>query len=206
MRIAIAALAVLVNLWISAAAVAAEDVSSMQIMSGMPNMGQGQWTINVLEGGGGMPKTASVCLDSLAQMARGPGMPGRKPGAQAEQRSECTSRVIENTSSRGVVESTCPDAAMRTTITRDGAKAFLMHAERIGKGEPYSMKARYSYDGPCEAGGPAVTMDKDSEQCRKMRAMAGMDPTQMCANAGANRQMCEEQMRRSLAQMQAMCQ
>lgn len=206
MRIAIAAFAALVNLWIGTAAVAAEDVSSMQVMGGMPNMGKGQWTINILEGGGGMPRTASVCLDSLAQMARGPEMPGHKPGAQGQQQSECTSKVIENSATRGVVESTCPDAAMRTTITRDGAKAYLMHAERIGKGEPYSMKARYSYDGPCKAGGAAVTMDKDSEQCRKMRAMAGVDPAQMCANAGAHRQMCEEQMRRSLAQAQAMCQ
>jgi hypothetical protein len=49
-------------------------------------------------------------------------------------------------------------------------------------------------------------MDKDSEQCRKMRAVASMDPAQTCAGAGAHRQMCEEQLRRSLAQMQAMCQ
>lgn len=206
MHIVIAAFAALVNLWIGASAVAAEDVSSMQVMSGMPNMGKGQWTINVLEGGGGMPRTASVCFDSLAQMARGPEVPGRNPGAQEPQQSQCTSRVIENTSARGVVESTCPDAAMRSTITRDGAKAFLMHTQRIGKGEPYSMKARYSYDGPCKADGAAVTLDKDSEQCGKMRAMAGIDPAQMCANAGAHRQMCEDQMRRSLAQAQAMCQ
>jgi hypothetical protein len=206
MRIAIVASAALVNLWIGAATMAADDVSSMQVMSGMPNMGKGQWTINVLEGGGGMPRTASVCFDSLAQMARGPEIPGRKPGMQGRQQSECTSRVIENTSARGVVESTCPNGATRTTITRDGAKAFLMHAERSGTGEPASMKARYAYDGPCKAGSPAATMDKDSEQCRKMRAMASMDPAQMCASAGARRQMCEDQMRSSLAQMQAMCQ
>jgi len=36
--------------------------------------------------------------------------------------------------------------------------------------------------------------------------MAGMNPAQACANAGAHRQMCEEQLRRSLAQIQAMCQ
>jgi len=197
MRIVAAASAVLVSLSIGAVAMAAEDFPSMQVMSGMPNMGKGQWKINVLEGGGG-PGTASLCFDSLAQMTRGPAARGR-------QQPKCTNRVIENTAARGVVESTCPDGATRATITRDGAQAFVMHAERIGAGEPFSMKARYTYEGPCRAGGPAITMGADSEQCVKMRAMAGMDPAQACANAGAQRQMCEEQMRSSLAQIQAMC-
>lgn len=204
MRIVIAASVALVGLCFGAAAVAAEDVSSMRVMRGMPNMGKGQWTINVLEGGGAMPRTASLCLETFAQMARSPGMAGRSP--QAPHDSGCTNRVIENTSERGVVETTCPEGATRATITRDGAKAFLMHAERVSPGEPYSMKARYSYDGPCQAGGAPVTLDRDSEQCRKMRAMGSMDPAQACANAGAHRQMCEEQLRRSLAQIKAMCQ
>lgn len=200
MRILIAAFAALVGLCSGAAAAASEDISLMRVMSGMPSMGKGQWTMSVLEGGEGMPRTASLCLETLAQMARG-------PEARGSRQSECTSRVIENTAARGVVESTCPDGAMRATITRDGARAFLMRAERIGASEPYTMKVRYSYEGPCKPGGAAVTLDKDSEQCRKMRAMGGgMDPTQACANAGAHREMCEEQLRRSLAQIQAMCQ
>ena len=202
MRIVAAACAVLVSLSIGAAAMAAEDFPSMRVMSGMPNLGKGQWTINVLEGGGG-PGTASLCFDSLAQMTRGPQMRG--PAGRGRQQPKCTNRVIENTAARGVVESTCPDGATRATITRDGAQAFVMHAERIGAGEPFSMKARYTYEGPCQAGGPAITMGADSEQCVKMRAMAGMDPAQACANAGAQRQLCEEQMRSSLAQIQAMC-
>jgi len=203
MRFVIAACAVFFILCVSSPAMAAEDVSSMRVMSGMPNMGKGQWTINVLEGGAGMPRKASICFESLAQLTRGPGMSPRNAGAQQP---ECANRVVENTADRGIVETTCPDGAMRATITRDGAKAFLMQAERIGAGEPYSMKARYSYEGPCQAGGAAVTLDKDSEQCQKMRAMAGMNPAQACANAGAHRQMCEEQLRSSLAQIQAMCQ
>lgn len=206
MRIVFAASAALVSLCFSVAAVAADDVSSMRVMSGLPSMGKGQWTMTVLEGGEGMPRTASLCFETLAQLARGPGMAGSNPGAQAPRQSECTNRIVENTPARGVVESTCPNGATRTTITRDGAEAFLMRAERIGAGEPYSMKARYSYDGPCRAGGAAVNLGQESEQCRKMRAMSGMDPAQACANAGPNRRMCEEQMRRSLAQIQAMCQ
>jgi hypothetical protein len=204
MRIAIAASAALVSLWIGAAAVAADDLSSMRITSGMPNMGKGQWTIDILEGGGAMPRTASICLESLAQMSRGIGAPGQQP--ETQEQSRCTNRVIEDTSARGVVESACPEGTVRTTISRDGAKAFLMHAEGSRGGQPVSMKARYSYEGPCQAGAAGIGIDKDSEQCRKMRAMSGMDPAQMCANAGAHRQTCEDQMRASLAQMQAMCQ
>ena len=167
MHIVVAASAALFALCFGAPALAAEDMSSMRVMRGMPNMGKGQWTINVLEGGGGMPQTASICFESLAQLTRGPGMSSRHPGAQ---QAECANRVIENTADRGVVETNCPDGAMRATITRDGAKAFVMQAERIGPGDPYSMKARYSYDGPCQAGGAAVTLDKDSEQCARWPA------------------------------------
>lgn len=203
MRIVAAASALLVVSCIGATAMAAEDFPSMQVMSGMPNMGKGQWTISVLEGGGG-PGTALLCFDSLAQMARGPRVSGRDPAGQGRQ-PKCTNRVIENSATRGVVESSCPDGVTRATITRDGAQALVMHAERIGGGEPFSMKARYTYEGPCPAGGPAVTLGAGSEQCAKIRAMAGMDPAQACANAGPQRQMCEEQMRSSLAQIQAMC-
>ena len=103
--VAIAASAVFVNLSIGAVAVAADDISALRVTNGMPNMGKGQWTINILQGGVGMPRTASICLDSMAQMAQGPGMPGHSPGAQGQQQPECTSRVIENTSTRGVIES-----------------------------------------------------------------------------------------------------
>ena len=203
MHIVVAACAAFFVLGFGAPVLAAEDMSSMRVMRGMPNMGKGQWTINVLEGGGSMPRTASICFESLAQLTRGPGMSSHDREAR---QAACANRVIENTADHGVVETTCPDGAMRATITRDSANAFVMQAERIGPGDPYSMKARYSYDGPCQAGGAAVTLDKDSEQCQKMRAMGNMNPAQACANAGAQRQMCEEQLRRSLAQIQAMCQ
>lgn len=206
MRTVIAASAAAIGLCLGTAALGSGDISSLRVMNGMPNMGKGQWTIEVLEGGAGMPRTAALCLDTFAQMARGPAMAGPSRGGPGARQSECANRVIENTAARGVVESACPEGTMRATITRAGARAFLMHAERIGTGEPHSMRARYTYDGPCEAGGPAVNLGKESEQCRQMRAMGGMDPAQACANAGPNRQMCEEQLRGSLAQIQAMCQ
>ena len=202
MHLAIAASAMLVSLWIGTAAIAADDFSAMQVARGMPNMGKGQWKIDILEGGGGIPRSGSICLESLAQMARGP-MARQESATQALSR--CDSRIIENTTARGVVEAACPEGTVRTTIMRDGDRAFLMHAEGTRHGQPVSMKARYSYEGPCQAGDAAVSMGKDSPECQKMRAMGGMDPAAACANAGAHRKMCEDQLRQSLAQMRAMC-
>jgi len=203
MHLAVAASAMLVNLWIGAAAIAADDFSAMQVARGMPNMGKGQWKIDILEGGGGIPRSGSICLESLAQMARGP-MSRQQSAAEAPSR--CDSRIIENTTARGVVESACPEGTVRTTIMRDGDQAFLMNAEGTRHGQPVSMKARYAYEGPCQAGDAPVGMGKDSPECQKMRAMGGMDPATACANAGAHRKMCEDQLRQSLAQIQAMCQ
>lgn len=202
MPIAIAVSAALLNLWIGTAAFAADDFSAMQVARGMPDMGKGQWKIDILEGGGGIPRSGSICLESLAQMARGP-MSRQQSAAEAPSR--CDSRIIENTSARGVVESACPEGTVRTTIMRDGDRAFLMNAEGTRHGHPVSMKARYSYEGPCQAGDGPVSMGKDSPECRKMRAMGGMDPATACANAGAHRKMCEDQLRQSLEQMRAMC-
>ena len=203
MRFAIAAFAALLNLSIGAAAIAADDLSAMEVARGMPDMGKGQWKIDILEGGGGLPRSGSICLESLAQMARGP-MGNQRSPAQASGR--CDNRIVENTNARGVVESACPEGTVRTTIVRDGERAFLMHAEGASHGQPVSMKARYSYEGPCQAGGSPAGVGRGGPECEKMRAMAGMDPAAACANAGAHRKMCEDQLRQSLAQLQAMCQ
>jgi len=203
MRMAIIASAALVGFWAGAAAIAADDFSALQVARGMPNMGKGQWTISILEGGGGLPRSGSICLEKLEQMAG-----GSMQGAQAAEpgNSRCTNRIVENSAMRGVIESACPEGTVRTTITRDGKQAFLMQAEGASHGQPVSMKARYAYDGPCQAGDSPMGIGKDSEQCQKMRAMAGMDPAQACAGAGARQKMCEDQVRQSLAQMRAMCQ
>lgn len=204
MRIAIVVTsAALINLWAGTAAMAADDVSALEVSRGMPNMGKGQWAISILEGGGGIPRTGSICLERLEQMAGG-SMGG--PQTEGREDSRCTNRIIENSSARGVIESACPEGTVRTTITREGKQAFLMQADGTSHGQPVSMKARYAYEGPCKAGESPLGISKDSEQCQKMRAMAAMDPAQACAGAGAHQKMCEDQLRQSLAQMRAMCQ
>ena len=201
MRMTVVTSAALINLWGGAAAMAADDVSALEISRGMPNMGKGQWSISILQGGGGIPRSGSICLERLEQMAGSMGRP--QTGGQAEAR--CTNRIIQNSATRGVIESACPEGTVRTTITRDGSQAFLMHADGTSHGQPVSMKARYAYEGPCKEGESPLGISKDSEQCQKMRAMAGMDPAQACAGAGAHRKMCEDQLRQSLAQMRSMC-
>ena len=68
------------------------------------------------------------------------------------------------------------------------------------------MKMRYTSIGACSEGQPAFGYDKNSEQCKKMQsAMAQMDPAKNCANAGANRAQCEQQMRQQISQMKSMC-
>jgi hypothetical protein len=203
MRIFIAALAALLSLWMGAAALAADDLSSMEVGRGMPSMGKGQWKIDILEGGGALPRSGSICLESVAQMAEG--HMARNPSA-GEASPRCDNRIIENIAVRGVVESSCPEGTVRTTIVRDGKQAFLMHAEGTRHGQPVSMKARYAYEGPCQAGDGPVGMGKYSPECQKMRAMGSMDPAAACASAGPHRQMCKDQLRQSLAQMQALCQ
>jgi hypothetical protein len=203
MRIVIAAPAALLSLWMGAAALAADDLSSMEVGRGMPSMGKGQWKIDILDGGGGLPRSGSICLESVAQMAQGHMAKGQSAAGAS---TRCDSRIIENTAARGVVESACPEGTVRTTIVREGKQAFLMHAEGTRHGQPVSMKARYAYEGPCQAGDASVSMGKDSPECQKMRAMGGMDPATACASAGPHRKMCEDQLKQSLAQMQAMCQ
>lgn len=198
------AYAVLFLLLPAGTSLAADDFSDLQVARGMPNMGKGQWTIQILDGGGGIPRTGSICLERLGQMVGG-AMGAPKTREQNESR--CTNRILENASGRGVVESACPEGTVRTTIMREGKQAFLMQAEGTSHGQPVSMKARYAYEGPCKAGdSPMSVGGMDSEQCQKMRAMAGMDPAQACAGAGAHQKMCEDQLRQSLAQIKSMCQ
>lgn len=199
----IAAFAALIPLIVAVAGAGADDFSALMVARGMPNMGKGQWTINILEGGGGIPRAGSVCLERLEQMAGGSiGSP--QTGDQPSSR--CNSRILENAPERGVIESACPEGTIRTTITREGGQAFLMHAEGTSHGQPVSMKARYAYEGPCKAGESTLGINRESAECQKMRAMGNMDPSQVCAGAGAHQKMCEDQLRQSFAQMRAMCQ
>lgn len=169
------------------------------------SMDKGQWRMEMLGGEhggrslpGGMP-AMTVCTDNvLKQEDRGGSAPRGREG--------CTYRMLKDTADEAVMETACPDASSRVTLTREGDKRFLMQAENKGRDGPSSMRVRYTYEGACSEGQGAMSLDKESEACRQMRAQASaMNPATACANAGAQRAACEARMRAATEQMQAMC-
>lgn len=165
---------------------------------------KGQWRMEILEmrargadQAGGM-RAMSMCMDSAEKMARGDDAAAR----------DCTFRLIKDTASEAEMEVACKDGTTRSRITREGDRRFLMQATTTARGETTSMKARYAYEGPCREGaGPgSLSTDRKDPKCQQALAQAArMDPAVMCANAGAQRAMCEEQLRKSRAQVEAMC-
>jgi len=164
---------------------------------------KGQWRMEILEmsrghaGSAGMPAAMSMCMENAEKIARG-----------GDDTAGCTYRLLKDTASEAVMESVCRDGTSRSTVTREGPRRFLMEATQTGRGESMSMKARYSYEGPCrESAGPGgVSIDRSSPQCQQALAKAAqINPAAMCADAGAQRAMCEEQARGMRAKLEAMC-
>ena len=175
----------------------AEDAPMPRMLKGMA---KGAWRVDMLESseaksGQKMP-AMTICTDNLMKHS------AQKPAA----RSECKPRLLKDGADEAVMEMTCPDRTVTTTMKRESAKSVLMDVKSTGKGGPHNMKMRYTSIGACREGQPAFGYDKNSEQCKKMQsAMAQMDPAKNCANAGANRAQCEQQMRQQISQMKSMC-
>jgi len=194
------------------AAAAAQEMPMPQVFRDAPFQ-KGQWKMEILEMSmkgaaqpGGMPGAMTMCMEDLREMAR-----NRAGGSGREQR-DCKVQIIKDTATEAVMETACPDGTTRATVTREGDKSFLMQATGQQRGESYSMKARYTYDGPkCtqQSGmvpGMGMSMDKNSPECQQAQAqLSSMNPGTMCANAGANRAMCEQNIQRMRAQLEAMC-
>ncbi len=198
----------------SGAAVAAEQMPLPKVFREAPFQ-KGQWRMEMLEmsakgarHAGGMPGAMSVCMDDLRDI-------GRNQGGQGKENRDCKVQILKDTATEAVMETTCPDSQTRATITREDEKSFLMQAAGTSRGEAYSMKARYTYEGAqCTQSGagmgagksPGMGMSKNSPECQQAQSqLAGMNPGAMCANAGANRAMCEQNILRMKAQLEAMC-
>jgi hypothetical protein len=103
------------------------------------------------------------------------------------------------------METTCEQRKSTLTVKREG-KSMLMDITSTGPRGPQTMKMRYTHLGPCREGQGAVTFDRNSEQCRKMKeAAAKMDPAKQCARQTADREACEQRIREAAAQLSAMC-
>jgi hypothetical protein len=197
----------LAALTLAAGAVVADEMPTPQMFRNAPFQ-QGQWKMEVLEMNmkgaeqrGGRPGSITMCMEDLREMGRNRAEQG---GGKS---SDCSYRLLKDTATEAVMETTCKDGTTRATMTRQGDKTFLMQAEGVRRGEPYSMKARYTYEGAqCAQSGIGFGMDKNSPECQKARAqISSMNPGTMCANAGANRAMCEQNVARMRAQLESMC-
>ena len=166
---------------------------------------KGQYKVEIVEGSGGAAKargqTMTVCTDNLMDQSAKAGAGKAKPRAD-----DCKHRLLKDTADEAVIESACKDRTSTVSMKREGPKSVLMTMTSTSSRGPESMKMRYTHLGACREGQSAMGMEPDSEQCKQMKAqMAQMDPAKQCAGAGAQRQMCEQQIQSALAQMKGMC-
>ena len=182
----------------------AQEMPVPKMFKGMAGQ-KGQYQVEMLEGGGrSAPKGSAmtVCTDNLMRQD------GAAKGKDKDKRpaSDCKQRLLKDAADEAIVETVCKDRTTTVTMKRESAKSVLMTMASTGARGPQEMKMRYTHLGPCRAGQGAISMDKNSEQCRQMKAQqAQMDPAKACAGAGANRAQCEKQMRDALAQASSMC-
>lgn len=220
-RSALATLTMLAVLTAAAGpAAAAEQMPMPKVFRDAPFQ-KGQWRVEMLEmnakgaqHAGGMPGGMTICMDDVRDMGRN--QAGRnQAGPRGRDRPECKVQLLKDTATEAVMETTCPDEKTRATVTREGDKSFLMQATGTQRGESYSMKARYTFDsaqctqsgtGMGTVPGAGMGMNKNSPQCQQAQAqLSSMNPGAMCANAGANRAACEQNILRMKSQLEAMC-
>lgn len=174
----------------------AQEMPVPKMFRGMQGQ-KGQYQVEILEGGGGAP-TMSVCTDNLMKSSPGGDQPRAEPG--------CKQRLLKDTADEAVMETVCKDRTSTVTMKREGAKSMLMTISSTGARGAHTMKMRYTHTGPCREGQGALSLDKDSEQCRKIKdRVAKMDPAKQCARAKSDREACEKRVRDMAAQMSAMC-
>jgi hypothetical protein len=129
------------------------------------------------------------------------------PHDPAAKKSNCTGKLLEDTSARAVMEMQCPGnppSTTRSTITRAGPKSYDMVVDQTEAGKTKTMKMRMSYAGPCSEKDSVISLEKDSPTCPKVRAqLATMNPDKQCTGAGRER--CLQAMNESRASMERMC-
>jgi hypothetical protein len=181
-------------------ALAQEAPPVPKLFEGMPG-GKGQWQVEFLESvpGKGKPPTMTVCTDNVVRSQQ-------QQERRAARRAQCTQRLLKDTPTEAVIESACPDATSTVTMTRDGPNSLLMAIESSGARGERSMTMRYTHLGACREGQGALSFDRDSEQCRRLRARAeNMDPEKACARTKGDRAECEQRMRDTVAKLSEMC-
>jgi hypothetical protein len=184
----------------------ADEPPVPKLYQGLAGHQKGQWRMEILEAErngrsspAGRMGAITLCTENLLKP--------REENGRPRGRSDCKYALEKDTASEAIIHATCPDSTSEVHLTRESDKAVLMQVEHKGRGGESAMKARYTYLGACREGQGAMSFDKDSETCKRMRERAGeMDPEQACANAGAQHEQCVARLRAAVAQMKAMCQ
>ncbi|MCP5143444.1 MAG: hypothetical protein H6978_01325 [Gammaproteobacteria bacterium] len=184
-----------------AGSVSAQEMPDMKIFGGK-SMQQGKWRVEPLESS--MPQMIEMMGKGMTVCSDG----AFKLGRQEQAGAACAFNVVEDTSARAVLDVTCDGQTSRSTITRESASEYLVDVNASYENRPFHMKARYHYEGTCDAKtAPAVQMDSNSPACQQLNAMRSMlDPARICgAMGGTERQVCEERLGGQLKQAEQMC-
>ena len=71
---------------------------------------------------------------------------------------------------------------------------------------PQTMRMRYTHLGACREGQGTMSLDPNSEQCKKLKEQAAkMDPAKQCARQKTDREQCEQRVRDTQKQLAGMC-
>lgn len=129
---------------------------------------KGQYQVEILEAAGKKsPQKMTICTDNLMKSPAG----SSKGGAKGRD-SGCKYKLLRDTADEAVIESTCGDRTTTVTVKRESAKSMLMTMQSSGAKGPQTVKMRYTHLGACRQGQGTVTLDPNSEQCRKIREQA----------------------------------
>lgn len=191
-----AALAVATNL------AAAVDFPVPKLMSDVPT-DSGKWKMEFVQGPDGSKAPAMAAGGMMICNTAAKAMAGDRPDGP---RSDCQVKLVEDGSSRAVMEYRCPDrGSSRTTITRLASRSYEMTVQQLDRPAAKPMIMRMSYMGPCSAGDSVMSYEKDSPVCQKMHAqMPALEKNAKASCARAGSAGCEA-VERQLAQFRAMC-
>ena len=178
-------------------AAAADEMQMPRLLKGME---KGAWKTEVIEASQAKPgqkfPVMTICTDNLMKHAQ---------ENTAKKESKCTHKLLKDTSSEAVMETACPERTVTTHMKRESSSALLVEIDSTRDKKPTHMKMRYTHVGPCKAGQETMTLDKDSEQCQKIRQrVATADPAKQCAKS-SDREQCEKKMSEQIARAKAMC-
>ena len=194
----------------AAPALGAEDFPTPLMMKDLPPT-RGSWQMELLESSrqdemknmlGGHMKLCQTAAQAMRH---------KHQHEDKEAEPNCATRMLENSLSRAVIETTCkgtPPRVSKVTITRDGPRSYVVNEDDgdASAGGRHT-KIRMSYLGPCSETDATMTLDKNSPACQQMRAhLAEMDPQKTCSNATGDKQaQCIERMQHMREQMAKTC-